>query len=68
MSGRTYSVIAMMEGGEKRLILVTTDALQAFDLVSKMTLARRKDLIDVTEFRVYDAAGTLISQAQTRPL
>jgi hypothetical protein len=68
MSARTYSVIAVVEGGEQRLVLVTNDALRAFDLVSQMTLARRKDIIDVTEYRVYDAAGTLISQAQTRPL
>ena len=68
MSSRTYSVIAVVLSGEKKLVSVTNDALHAFELMSQMTLARRRDITDVTEYRIYDAGGSLISQAQTRPL
>lgn len=67
MSNRTYSVIAVVSGQEKRLMLVTNDALKAFDFVADQSLIRRNsNQIGVTEYLIYDGSGALLSQAVAR--
>lgn len=62
MSVRTYSVVAI-ENETKRLIIETSDALQAFDLVFQLTFKRMEPDTGILRYCVYDIDGKLLSQS-----